>query len=233
MELTLAQLCGVSDTHVRSVPGESSPLIQLQPQVSAAFTRMQSAAAQAGVHLHIASGFRSFERQAGIWARKYTGIQTPVRDESLHAILRWSALPGLSRHHWGTDFDCYDPVALGEQSLQLEPREYGPEGPMAALFAWLTAHAHEFGFYRPYLSNDTPGVAAEPWHWSYAPLAAQYQARYQAPVPIVRALDQFYQEFEVVGREHITAQFASLIERYMGSVAAIPDAALQPVQGGR
>jgi hypothetical protein len=31
--------------------------------------------------------------------------------ERLHAILHWSALPGTSRHHWGTDLDIYDPTA--------------------------------------------------------------------------------------------------------------------------
>ena len=32
--------------------------------------------------------------------------------ERLHAILHWSALPGTSRHHWGTDLDIYDPDCL-------------------------------------------------------------------------------------------------------------------------
>ena len=28
------------------------------------------------------------------------------------AILLWSALPGASRHHWGTDFDVFDRAAV-------------------------------------------------------------------------------------------------------------------------
>ena len=44
-------------------------------------------------------------------------------------ILRWSALPGGSRHHWGTEIDIFDPDLLPQgQSLQLEPWEYESGG---------------------------------------------------------------------------------------------------------
>ena len=32
--------------------------------------------------------------------------------EQLQAILRFSALPGTSRHHWGTDLDVYDAAVI-------------------------------------------------------------------------------------------------------------------------
>ena len=35
---------------------------------------------------------------------------------------------------------------------------------------------HAFGFFRPY-TTDRGGVAPEPWHLSYAPVAARAQAR--------------------------------------------------------
>ncbi|WP_194755453.1 M15 family metallopeptidase [Aliidiomarina indica] len=230
--LTTAQLCGVDSGHVQSVPGEASPLIRLQPAVVQAYQRMQAAAADAGITLRIASGFRSFERQAAIWASKFDQLRPPITADELHKVLRWSALPGLSRHHWGTEFDCYDPVALRGESLQLEPWEYASSGPMAELFNWLSTHAHSFGFYRPYLSDDGPGVAAEPWHWSFAPLASLYQHHYDKPQAILDALEVHYRDFDVAGREHLNHQLESLVERYMGSVATIPEAALGAASRG-
>ncbi|MCV5359665.1 M15 family metallopeptidase, partial [Escherichia coli] len=61
--------------------------------------------------------------------------------ERLHAILRWSALPGTSRHHWGTDLDIYDPDCLpAGTKLALEPWEYEAGGWFADLSEWLSDH---------------------------------------------------------------------------------------------
>ncbi len=62
------------------------------------------------------------------------------------AILRWSALPGGSRHHWGCDFDVYARNLLppGTQ-LQLEPWEY-LEGHQLAFYQWVEANLDSFGF---------------------------------------------------------------------------------------
>ncbi len=46
---------------------------------------------------------------------------------------------------------------------------------MAKLSNWLTDNAEKFGFYFPY-DQFRGGVAIEPWHLSYAPLAKQYQS---------------------------------------------------------
>ena len=68
---------------------------------------MKAAAQQAGIQLIIRSATRNFEYQRGIWERKwkrpqYMGWQAidKARD-----ILTYSAMPGASRHHWGTDID--------------------------------------------------------------------------------------------------------------------------------
>ncbi|MCZ8486094.1 D-alanyl-D-alanine carboxypeptidase family protein [Vibrio lentus] len=34
-------------------------------------------------------------------------LQRSSEQQKLSAILRWSALPGASRHHWGCDFDVF------------------------------------------------------------------------------------------------------------------------------
>ncbi|MGX5914210.1 M15 family metallopeptidase [Aliidiomarina sp. Khilg15.8] len=142
----------------------------LHMEAGVAYERLQSAARNAGFDLRIASGFRSYERQCLLWGRKVERL-TSLDDDSLHAILRWSAMPGASRHHWGTDMDIFDATALGDAKLNLEPEEYGPGGPFHALWQWLQVHAPDYGFFWPY-AKDLGGVAVEPWHLSYQPVAS-------------------------------------------------------------
>jgi LAS superfamily LD-carboxypeptidase LdcB len=152
---------------------------------------LRARAARDGICLCVASGFRSFDRQLEIWNAKARGERLVLDDrgtslawealadrDRVHAILRWSALPGASRHHWGTDLDVWDPVAAGAgYRLRLEPDEYGPGGPFRHLAAWLQdLSSTGTGFMRPY-SGRGCGVAAEPWHLSFLPLAAGYQRR--------------------------------------------------------
>jgi LAS superfamily LD-carboxypeptidase LdcB len=89
------------------------------------------------------------------------------------AILCWSAIPGGSRHHWGSDLDVMDAAALppGYQ-VQLLTSEYAPDGVFARLTAWLDANMGRFGFFRPY-GSDRGGAGIEPWHLSYAPVARE------------------------------------------------------------
>lgn len=158
-----------------------------------ALEQLDRAARQAGFEFHIASGYRSFERQLEIWNAKASGHR-PLLDtagrpldsqllsdrERLYAILRWSALPGASRHHWGTDIDVYDASHLAEgEPVQLTTAETEGGGPFAAFHLWLSGYLQSGenpGFYRPY-DRDRGGVAPEPWHLSYAPLANCYARR--------------------------------------------------------
>lgn len=181
-------LTGRSEAHLAPWRDEAGEC-RLHRAVVEPLRALRAAAAGAGICLCVASGFRSFERQLGIWNAKARG-ERPVLDERgnpwdwsalddrarVYAILRWSALPGASRHHWGTDFDVWDPLAAGPgYRLRLEPDEYRPGGPFARLAAWLDRHLDPAtGFARPYPGADG-GVAGEPWHLSYLPLARRYQ----------------------------------------------------------
>ena len=93
---------------------------RLHRDVISPFLAMQDAAQKDGVDLQLVSSFRDFDRQTAIFNRKWTGqaqlldingnelpFASLSDDEKLHAILTWSALPGGSRHHWGTDIDVY------------------------------------------------------------------------------------------------------------------------------
>jgi LAS superfamily LD-carboxypeptidase LdcB len=152
---------------------------------------LRAAAMEAGFDLAIASGYRNYQRQLAIWNSKARGERAIYADdgsvldvatlnerELMFAILRWSALPGASRHHWGTDIDIYDRAAVpSDYELQLTHAETADNGPFGPLHRWLDERIEldrAFGFFRPY-QVDRGGVAPERWHLSYAPLAARYQ----------------------------------------------------------
>jgi LAS superfamily LD-carboxypeptidase LdcB len=182
--LTERQLTGLDDSHLVTLPGGH----RLRDEVAQAIAALQADARRAGFELAIASGFRSFSRQLTIWNGKASGAR-PVHDdegravemaalsppEQLYAILRYSAIPGTSRHHWGTDLDIYDTAAVApDYPLQLSPQEVAVGGVFDPLHCWLDeliAAGKSRGFYRPY-ARDSGGVAPERWHLSYAPLSA-------------------------------------------------------------
>jgi len=204
--------------------------LQLERQTAAAFAQMQYAAAQDGFDLQLVSGYRSFERQAAIWRAKLSGLR-PVFAASqqkidlstlqgfakLEAVLLYSALPGASRHHWGTDFDLYDAAAVDhDYQVQLLEHEYQADGPFAPLSAWLTVHAMEFGFFLPY-RQYRGGVAAEPWHLSYLPLAGPYLQRFS-----IEMLQQAIQNADLPEQALILAQLPVIFERYVTTICDAP-----------
>ncbi len=157
---------------------------KLHPLAYIAFNAMKEHAIKDGINIQPASTFRDFYRQQTIWNEKFYGHRPILDDNNIPinlerlsieecclAILRWSALPGTSRHHWGTDIDIYDPDRLPcGKKLMLEAWEYHNDGYFANLTAWLNENMTSYGFYRPF-AIDTGGVACEPWHISYYPVA--------------------------------------------------------------
>jgi LAS superfamily LD-carboxypeptidase LdcB len=188
-------LTGSTERHLRRLnPAQS---IMIHAQVVEPFVALQTQAAKQGFDLQICSGFRSFERQLHIWNGKLSGLR-PVVDKAgnpivlealspwdqIQAVLRWSALPGASRHHWGTDFDVYDAAAMPEgYQIQLTPEEVEGAGIFAPMHDWLDSsfEGDSLGFYRPY-GTDKGGVAPERWHLSYAPIADIYAREHSADV---------------------------------------------------
>ncbi len=234
------QLLGLTDQHIHYLtnqsltqnnertPGQTSSRsnIGIHQQMNVAFKALRHSAKTAGIELKIASGFRSFERQLQIWNNKFIG-NTAIKKANgeivdisslsdwqiIEAILLYSALPGASRHHWGCDIDVYAPNLLANgESLQLEPWEYQQSGPMAALSSWLTQHAAEFGFYLPY-DCYRGGIAAEPWHLSFAPLATQYQATFK-----LQALQACLISTDIAGKMVIIDNLTEIAKRYINNV---------------
>ena len=148
-------------------------------------------------------------------------MQTLTPAQRVAAILWWSALPGASRHHWGSDFDCLDANALPPgYRPQVVPAEYAPEGPFARLTTWLDANMHAFGFYRPYAA-DRGGVLPEPWHLSYAPVAAR--AERALSVELLRGV---LAAADLAGKEEVLATLDGVFANYVINVDRAPEVAL-------
>jgi len=133
--------------------------------------------------------------------------------EIIESILLFSALPGASRHHWGCDIDIYAPNLLPQnQQLQLEPWEFEQAGPMAELSEFLTKEAHLLGFYFPY-DCYRGGIAHEPWHLSYKPLAIKYQQAFD-----IRILNQCLNEVDIKGKNTISNNLANIVKQFIENI---------------
>lgn len=234
MALTLdpAQLTGREETHLVTLPSGH----RLQGEAADAFLALREDALAAGFDLAIASSFRSYARQLAIWNGKASGERSvhddagrevPMaalcRRDQLRAILRYSAIPGTSRHHWGTDLDVYDAAAIpAGYQLQLCPQEVAPGGMFDPLHQWLDqrmARGESHGFYRPY-SRDRGGVAPERWHLSYAPLAAVCGQQLTAGMLLACWEECGEQEEPLLLADEIRAELAQIMADY---VAVAPD----------
>ncbi|GMQ47373.1 M15 family metallopeptidase [Vibrio sp. 10N] len=222
--MQITQLVGQSDDALVDVTiGSKSFLVH--PQVQADLLALVAAAKEAGFELYLASGYRSFERQLAIWNNKMSG-HTPILDQNSHpietknmsdadkvqAILKWSALPGASRHHWGTDFDVYAGNLLPNNTrLQLEPWEY-LEGHQREFFLWLSEQAPMHGFFFPY-SKDLGGVAMEPWHISHHQTSSACLAQF-----CCQQWRQVLQQSDILGREAILSELDSIYNQYVTNI---------------
>ena len=227
LAVTPQQLCGQDESLLIELP-------ELQCRVHAAVRTplmcLYASAQAAGFKLAIASSFRSFERQLFIWNAKASGRRPVLNSvgeplditqlsetELVFAILRWSALPGASRHHWGTDFDVYDAAAVAANyPLQLTVAETEGAGPFTRFHQWLDealAREGDNGFYRPY-GVDRGGVAPEPWHLSYGSVARQFSAKMSEAVlrDCISASDIFLKQVVLDNLAEIYQRFIRLDE---------------------
>ncbi|HWI13210.1 MAG TPA: M15 family metallopeptidase, partial [Burkholderiales bacterium] len=131
----------------------------------------------------------------------------------IEAILCWSALPGASRHHWGTEIDVYDRAAMPEgYRVRLLPEEAAPGGVFHRLHEWLDEHMASYGFFRPY-ATYRGGVLPEPWHLSYAAVSVDATRSLTADV-----LERTVRDSTMLGKEHVLGRLAEIHARYVASV---------------
>jgi LAS superfamily LD-carboxypeptidase LdcB len=211
---------GRAASHVRNV---ADLKCVLHPRAAEAAIAMRNEARLAGIELVVVSSFRDFNHQTAIWSAKFKG-QRPLLDRCgaeinrtklyesalIDAILIWSALPGASRHHWGSEIDVIDAAALpAGVRPQLVTGEFAVGGCFERLNGWLDSNMRRFGFFRPY-STDQGGVQPEPWHLSCAEVST--------PALKVLSLDVLREaigEADMPGRETVLARLPELYQRYV------------------
>lgn len=188
------------------------------------FLRLQRDASEAGFNLQLASAFRDYDRQLKIWNLKASGerqilddLERPLEvsqlspSELVMAILRWSAIPGCSRHHWGTDVDIYDANTQKPEDVKLTPSETNASGPAAKLHEWLDSRINSqnaYGFYRPY-AEDRGGVSPERWHISYHLLSRRYLEAYTFSI-----FKKNIEESEILLKDVLLDQAVEIYQRF-------------------
>lgn len=217
------ELTGQARTHIVDVP---DPACALHKHVITPFLNLRRAARADGFDLVAQSSFRDFARQLAIWNGKFSG-ERPLYDatgqaidvnalapaERVEAILLWSALPGASRHHWGTDVDVIDRQATASgYRVELTQQEFAPGGPFSALSEWLAENAAKFGFFRPF-RGILSGVRPEPWHFSFAPVAENAR-RALTPAVLHEALGAA----ALLGKTLVLTRLEELHARYIRTI---------------
>lgn len=105
-------------------------------------------AAEEGLLLRVASSYRSFAEQ--------TALKSGYRIRFGTGANSFSAEQGYSEHQLGTTVDFTTPT-VGGSFLGFDKTDE---------YAWLTGHAHEYGFILSYPKGNTY-YQYEPWHWRF------------------------------------------------------------------
>ena len=185
--------------------------------------KLTEACREAGFELRIESAYRPFEKQLSIWNRKARGelqlldangepMQRPAdEEERMYALLTWTALPGASRHHLGTDIDVVDGGACPPgYEVQLTPAEC--TGIFAKFHEFLTARIREgaaFGFERVF----APGrgkIRPEGWHIAHLPTSRKRLENFS-----LATLRRIYENTDIACKRVLLARLDSLAEDYI------------------
>lgn len=202
---------------------EAQPGYNVSKEIMPFLNKLTSNCKEQGFQLRIESGYRSFEKQLSIWNRKAHG-ELPLLDangkpmalpqdeeELMYAILTWSALPGASRHHLGTDIDVVDGIACPEgYEVQLTPDEC--TGMFAEFHKYLTSimDANEsFGFSRVFVPGRGK-IRPEMWHIAHLPTSRRILESFSLDV-----LRDIYRNSEIACKNVILAKLDSLAQDFI------------------
>ena len=181
--------------------------IKLEKNTFIAMEKMRKAALLDGVKIKVVSGFRDFERQKQIWNRKFKKFTTENNLSDLEAIkeiIRFSTIPGTSRHHWGTEIDVIDEDFKNEKNLLIS-KKYEEGGIFEKLKKWMDNNSQKFGFYVTYDDNiNRKGFEYEPWHYSYLPESKRYLKSF-LKIDIVKIISKV----DIEGKELFNEKFIS------------------------
>ena len=184
--VTKDQFLGNDDSKLANLVLEPPRIFNADRDAKKAFEQLVEHAYSQGFEIGLVSAYRSFYQQFKIFDDKFRG-KRPVLDENekpidisllsdkdkVLNICRFSAIPGLSRHHFGTDFDIYAKNLLPKgKTLELTAREYQKGNYFYQFGQYLANNLSKFGFIRPF--NGKGLIAFEPWHISYEKKANEF-----------------------------------------------------------
>ena len=179
--------------------------IRLEVNTYKAFKKMEAAAKRDGIYLKIVSAYRGFERQKLIWNNKYEKFTNDFSlepEKAISEIIRFSTVPGTSRHHWGTDIDIIDGNFPDEENV-LVSEKFEKDGLFYKLKNWLDNNSENFGFYLTYTNDkNRKGFEFEPWHYSYKPVSIKY---YRALIKT--DLKKIIQNLDINGSDYFDESF--------------------------
>ncbi len=128
-----------------ALPSDYAPGVS--EKAANAYDKMQDAANAEGLNIYIASGYRSYDYQDGLYNRY-------VQNSGKEQADRFSARAGHSEHQTGLAFD------LNSIDDSFKDTAEGK---------WVAAHCHEYGFIIRYPEGkeSITGYMYEPWHIRY------------------------------------------------------------------
>ena len=166
---------------------------KLQKEAYTALSKMIKDASRKGVKLKVVSSYRNFSHQNKIWKRKYNKFisQGFSPKKAVNKIKEYTAIPGTSRHHWGTDVD----INNGQNSLTNSNKK--------VFITWMDENAHKYGFYRAYTNNKfRAGYSYESWHYSYRNLSKPMLSQYNQ-----LDLEKILENEKIAGNNYFTSSF--------------------------
>ncbi len=217
------ELTGRIDTHIIH---NKTLSFSAEKRTTSAFLEMKYQAEKDGILMSAYSSYRDFNSQLNIWNAKYSGQRALYSPEGkilnfdslsenqlVLAILSWSALPGASRHHWGTEIDIIDTAAIPQgYKVKLIPEEFRQEGVFYKLDCWLEEHKDTFGFFKPY-REFKGGVCEEPWHLSYAPVSKELLQNLT-----IDMVEEAISDSAMLGKEMVLETLPDLFRTYVLNV---------------
>ena len=203
-EINTEILIGIDDSRI------VSDTIHLEKETYSAFIKMKDAAEKDGIVIKLVSGFRDFYKQQMIWNNKYKKFTNEFSLDgptAIKEIIRFSTIPGTSRHHWGTEIDIIDKNFENEKDL-LFSKKYEEGGIFSSLKKWMDKNSKRFGFYIVYDDDSNrPGFEYEPWHYTYKSVSDLYQREF-----LKLDLKSIISKTRVEGKEFINDEF---IKKYI------------------
>lgn len=215
---TLEELTGqidfAEDTNFRAIKRDycyGGRTLYLRQEACDSLEAMCKAAKKDGIKLLVRSASRDYQQQCYFWNRDWKKTNKRGVEKCLD-VMKIVAMPGISRHHWGTEVDI-DGLGNRYHKATIEDNKR---------YAWLNENALRFGYYQCY-DGDTSrtGYQEETWHWSFYPTG---QKMTQDMVYLMTYGD--IPEFS--GCEH--AEEMDVIQHYILGIGSVPNPVVEIIQ---